>query len=121
MKPVKLKDPETEKKNKYHNVKTVVDGIKFDSKREYDRYLYLRWRLGKGEITDLRLQVPYVLIPTQRIDGKVAELPLKYIADFVYKIDGKEVVEDSKGVKTRDYINKRKMMLWFHGIRIKEV
>ena len=46
-----------------------------------------------------------------------------YIADFVYKDEetGRTVVEDAKGVKTKDYIIKRKLMLWLHGIRIAEV
>lgn len=116
--PVSLKQ---KKKPKYHNVKTVVDGIKFDSKREADRYITLKNMQRAGQIADLHLQVPFVLVPTQRINGKVIESMMKYIADFVYNLpDGRMVVEDSKGAKTRDYINKRKLMLWFHGIQIKE-
>ena len=109
------------KKPKYHNVKTVVDGIKFDSKREATRYQYLKMLERKGEISDLRLQVPFVLIPSQRVDGCVAEREIKYIADFVYSQQGATIVEDSKGAKTKDYVQKRKLMLWVHGIRINEV
>ena len=50
------------------------------------------------------------------------ERPVDYIADFVYRDkDGNEVVEDVKGVRTRVYVIKRKLMLWRHGIRIREV
>lgn len=116
--PVAIKQ---KKKPKYHNVKTVVDGITFDSKREATRYQYLKMLERKNEISDLRLQVPFVLVPSQRIDGRVIEQPMKYVADFVYRQQGQTVVEDSKGARTKDYINKRKLMLWIHGIRIKEV
>lgn len=109
------------KKSKYHNVKTVVDGIKFDSKREAERYQALKRMEQAGQISNLRLQVPFALVPSQRIDGKVVERELKYIADFVYSQQGQMIVEDSKGDRTKDYIIKRKLMLWFHGIRIKEV
>ena len=109
------------KKPKYHNVKTVVDGIAFDSKRESIRYQVLkRWEQA-GEISDLRLQVAFELFPSQRRDGKVVELPCKYVADFTYMKDGEFVVEDSKGAKTTEYKIKRKAMLFFHDIRIKEV
>ena len=75
-----------------------------------------------GGITDLRRQVPFTLIPSQKgADGKVIEYPVKYIADFVYTENGKTVVEDVKGYKTPEYIIKRKLMLQVHGIRIKEV
>jgi hypothetical protein len=74
-----------------------------------------------GVISDLRLQVPYELIPAQRIDGKVVERAVNYIADFVYMENGVTIVEDAKGCRTKEYILKRKMMLWRHGIRIREV
>ena len=53
--------------------------------------------------------------------GKVLERATYYVADFVYEENGKKVVEDTKGVKTKDYILKRKLMLWVHGIRVREV
>jgi hypothetical protein len=66
--------------------------------------------------------VQYELIPSQRINGKVVERPVKYVADFVYTTeDGLQVVEDTKGVRTKEYIIKRKLMLWQYGIQIKEV
>jgi hypothetical protein len=65
--------------------------------------------------------VKFELIPSQRIGGKVAERACSYVADFVYMQDGKKVVEDTKGFKTADYIIKRKLMLWVHGIQVKEI
>ena len=107
--------------NKYGSRKTTVDGVTFDSKKEAKRYQELRILEKAGEITDLRQQVKFELIPAQRIDGKVAERRVEYIADFVYTQDGQTVVEDTKGFKTKDYIIKRKLMLWVHGIRIREI
>ena len=76
-----------------------------------------------GKIADLRLQVPFFLLPAQRDEnGNVVERAVKYIADFVYTgEDGKTVVEDTKGMKTPAYVIKRKLMRWVHSIAIKEV
>ena len=108
--------------SKYGNKKVVVNGIEFDSKREARRYLDLRAMEIAGQIQHLRRQVPFELIPAQRIDGKVVERSCDYVADFTYyDKDGWYVVEDTKGMKTRDYIIKRKLMLYIHKIRIREV
>lgn len=108
---------------KYGNRKTTVDGITFDSVKEARRWCELKLLEKAGEIGDLRRQVPFVLIPTQKDQrtGKVLEREVKYVADFVYSDEGFTVVEDTKGVKTKDYIIKRKLMLKEHGIRIKEI
>lgn len=106
---------------KYKSKKTEVDGVTFDSKKEAKRYQELRILEKAGEITDLQRQVKYELIPAQRIDGRVAERKVEYVADFVYTQDGQTIVEDTKGFRTKDYIIKRKLMLWVHGIRIKEI
>ena len=108
---------------KYGNSKTYVGGIQFDSKHEAERYVELKyWERIKG-IRDLQLQVPFELIPAQRDEnGKVVERAVKYIADFVYyDQNGNLVVEDAKGMKTDAYKLKKKMMLYFKGIKIKEV
>ena len=97
--------------NKYNNIKTVIDGITFASKREATRYSELKL-LERGKcISDLRLQVPYVLIESQK-GGIRKELALKYIADFVYFDNelNKQIILDVKGVKTPIYIAKRKLM-----------
>lgn len=107
---------------KYGNKKVWFDGMEFDSIRERDRYLELKLLQRAGEISDLRTQVKFELIPSQVYDGKVVERPVTYIADFVYKDKlGNTVVEDAKGHRTTEYILKRKMMLYFLGIRVREV
>ena len=107
--------------SKYRSRKITRDGMTFDSVKEYKRFCELSLLLKAGTITDLERQVKFVLIPSQRIDGKVVERPCTYIADFSYKENGKLVIEDTKGFKTKDYIIKRKLMLHVHNIRIKEV
>ena len=110
--------PQPAKKNKYGSVKTGG----YDSKRESKRASELKLMRAAGQIKCLREQVKYELIPAQRDDdGKVIERAVSYVADFVYERDGKVIVEDSKGMRTPMYVVKRKMMLWFHGIRIREV
>lgn len=117
---------------KYHNRKITRDGVTFDSRKEFCRYEELQLLQQAGEITNLRRQVKFVLIPTQREPskigtrggvkkGKLLERECSYIADFVYSQNGKIVVEDTKGVRTKDYIIKRKLMLRVYGIRIREV
>lgn len=110
-------------RTKFGNRKVHYDGMVFDSKKECQRYIELTLLQRAGHIRNLRRQVEYGLIPPQRgEDGKVIEKECKYVADFVYYDNdtGCEVVEDSKGLRTRDYIIKRKLMLYLHGIRILE-
>ena len=111
---------------KYRNQKVVVDGIKFDSKKEARRYGVLKAMQDNGQIRDLELQVKFTLIPSQydyipqygkkgqRIKDKrvVIEKEVSYYADFVYCKDGKVIVEDTKSniTKTPEYIIKRKLM-----------
>lgn len=126
--------------NKY-GAKKITDpatGFVFDSKAEFTRWCELRLLERAGKITGLDRQVPFELIPTQREKstevfkvgpckglpkpGKIIEKAVTYVADFVYKdADGNMVVEDTKGFKTDAYIIKRKLMLYAHGIRIREV
>ena len=106
---------------KYGNRKIIRDGIEFDSIKECQRYCELKLMQRAGVISDLQMQVSFELIPSQRIDGKVAERAVNYIADFVYQQNGQTVVEDTKGYKTPEYIIKRKLLLHIHGIRIREI
>lgn len=117
--------------SKYHSKRIEVDGMTFDSRKEYYRWCELCQLERVGKITDLQRQVKYVLIPTQyeacvlNKEGtfkrrKLLERECSYIADFVYTEKGNVVVEDVKGFKTADYKIKRKLMLSVHGIRIKE-
>lgn len=107
--------------SKYNSRKISRDGITFDSIKEYRRWCELSLLERAGTIQNLQRQVKFELIPSQRIDGKVIERPCTYIADFVYTENGKMVVEDTKGFRTTDYIIKRKLLLWVHGIRIQEI
>ena len=107
--------------SKYGNARVAVGSEVFDSKHEMRRWLELQFMLRAGKITDLRRQVPFELIPAQKRDGKTIERPVKYIADFVYTENGETVVEDAKGLRTKEYIIKRKMMLWEFGIQVREV
>lgn len=105
---------------KYHNNKVLSPWGEFDSVKEYNRYLVLKSLERSGKITDLKRQVSYELIPSQRKKSGV-ERPVSYRADFVYTRNGSVVVEDVKGFKTPEYVIKRKLMLFIHGIEISEV
>jgi hypothetical protein len=118
--------------SKFHSHKVIVDGITFDSKKEYRRFCELSALEKAGKIQNLERQVKFTLIPTQREPdtigsrggvkvGKLLERELAYFADFMYMEDGKWIVEDVKGLRTTDYIIKRKLMLYIHKIRIREV
>ncbi|HZG00410.1 MAG TPA: DUF1064 domain-containing protein [Chitinophagales bacterium] len=106
------------KPSKYRNVKVETADGTFDSKREYNRWCELKIHEHVGAIAELQRQVKYTLqVPAE--GG--AQIICTYIADFVYKCDGKTVVEDSKGYRTKEYKLKKKLMLAIHGIEIKEV
>ncbi len=110
-----LSNSETEHApSKYHNVRTTVDGITFASGREAKRYTELKLELLAGTITDLELQKPFSL----DINGiHICD----YIADFVYRRDGKQVIEDAKGKRLELFRIKKALMLAIHGIAIVEV
>ncbi len=105
--------------NKYHARRT--NG--YASAREARRASELRLLQAKGEISNLREQVRYDLLPTLRhSDGTLFARKTVYVADFVYvDSDGNEVVEDAKGYRTEAYRLKRNMMMHFHKIAIREV
>lgn len=110
--------------SKYGAKKVTIDGITFDSIKEAARWRELKYHVMGKIITDLKRQEPYMLIPPQFDEnGRLIERAVYYVADFVYTDikTGKTVVEDTKGVKTKDYIIKRKLMLERYGIRIREV
>lgn len=118
-----------------------MDGITFDSAKEARRYWELKMMERAGRISDLQRQVAYILIPTQRAEGtevykrgpnkgqrkpgEVLEKECRYVADFVYTRDGKNIVEDVKGYKQggayKVFVIKRKLMLERYGIQIQEV
>lgn len=101
--------------NKYRAVKTELDGIVFDSKREANRYSELKLLLRAGTITELHIQPAF--------DVAVNGVPIcRYIADFRYTaLDGKVTVEDVKGMRTPAYRLKKKLVEALYGIRILEL
>lgn len=96
-----------------------MDGITFDSRKEADRYLVLKGMEEDGAIEDLRRQVRYELVPAFDVDGRHYR-PVYYVADFVYVEDGKEVVEDVKGMMTDVYKLKSKLFARRYGMSIRE-
>lgn len=121
----------TRRRSKFGAVKTVVDGITFDSKGESERYKDLKHLEKAGLISNLRLQVTYELAPAVMVNGR-KKPALRYIADFVYFDTRKncEIVEDykgkgrganaGKGILTDVYKIKRHLMLWRYNIAIFE-
>ena len=107
-------------KPKYHNVKTIVNGIVFDSKKEANRYKELLLLQKAGIITDLKRQVRYTLVPSFNLNKKRYR-ETSYIADFVYKENGKDIVEDTKGFRTDIYKIKKKLMAYIYQIEIREI
>ena len=129
---------------KYRNKKVTVDGVTYDSKKEYNRWRELCLLQKAGKISGLERQVKFELIPAQKRtvltgerykktnlergimkgDLKTKEVCLEqscvYVADFVYREDGRQVVEDAKGVRTEAYRIKKKLLLWRYGIRVRE-
>ncbi len=131
-------------KNKLNAHKVEYDGFTFGSKKEAIRWAELKLLERSGHISDLQRQVPFELIPAHFEEVPTGEFykrgskkgqpktkkvcienAVKYVADFVYMQNGKKVVEDTKGCRvgiTYNYfVLKRKLMLWVHGIRIREV
>lgn len=109
-------------KRKYGNRKVTRNGETYDSVKEADRHATLKLLERAGEISNLQRQVKFELLPAQKDNrtGKLIERAVSYVADFTYYDEDFFIVEDVKGFKTPEYKLKRKMMLYFHGIRIKE-
>ena len=110
--------------NKFNAQQITIDGIKFHSKKEGNRYEELKLLQRAGAITDLQRQVKFEIVPKCRqLDGSMS-MAKYYIADFTYKERGMFIVEDVKGYKKGAagelYELKRALMLWIHGIQIKE-
>ena len=134
--------PKTGNKFGAKKIKDPATGYVFDSNAEFTRWCELRILERAGKISDLKRQVKFELIPSQREEstevykagpqkglpkpGAVIEKPTKYVADFVYNdSDGNKVVEDTKGYKKGAaydlFVIKRKLMLLVHGIKVKEI
>lgn len=94
--------------NKYKNKKTIIDGIEFDSKAEAKRFCELRLLEKARKIKDLTLQPCFILQPSFKKNGKTYR-KIEYIADFQYEENGQVIVEDVKGMKTKEFQIKRKL------------
>ena len=94
--------------SKYRNKKTVVDNIKFESNLEATRYKELKLLQRAKQISNLRLQVPFLLQEGFKKNGKTHR-KIEYIADFVYEENGQTIVEDTKGMKTETFKIKQKL------------
>lgn len=111
----------TTKQNKYHNKKVQYDEMTFDSKKEYSYYLKYKLMEQVGEIKDLKMQVPFTLIETFKLQDKTYRKTI-YKADFTFiDKEGKYHVVDVKGMRTDVYKLKKKLMAWKYGIEIEEV
>ena len=108
---------------KYRNQRTEIDGIKFDSKGEANRWCELKLMEKAGQITNLRRQIAWELIPNQYavVEGrrKCVERRVTYVADFVYQRGEELIVEDYKGIETEAFKIKKKMMRWLFGIEVR--
>ena len=108
------------RRNKYNAQSVVIDGIRFASKAEGERWLTLKLRVVLGEIYDLERQVAYQLAPSVRLDSEKRARPaLRYVADFRYVENGQTVVEDTKGRDTPVSRMKRHLMKSVHGIDVR--
>lgn len=99
--------------SKFRAIRNTVDGEAFDSKLEAKRWSILKTLVMAGHVTDLKRQVSYDLT----VNGL---LICRYVADFTYLLHGVPVVNDAKGVRTREYRIKKKLMQACHGITILE-
>jgi len=99
------------KNAKYYAQKTVIDGITFDSKKEAQKYLELKLLQRAGEVIEIELQPEFVLQEAYRYKGKKVRA-VTYRADFRVRYrDGREVIIDTKGYRTKEYLIKRKLLL----------
>lgn len=111
----------TTKQNKYHNKKVYYDGHWFDSQKEKSWYIKYKLMEQAGEIKDLKIQFPFTLIETFKLQDKTYRKTI-YKADFTFiDKEGKYHVIDVKGMRTDVYKLKKKLMAWKYGIEIEEV
>lgn len=125
-----------EKGKKYNNTKVEYNGIKFDSKKEMQRYLVLKDAEDNGIISDLRLQVKYELIPSikeeyiehlktkDKVKTRTLQLPITYTCDFQYIKNGELVIEDVKAspkMLPKEFTLKEKLLFWRYGIKIRKI
>ena len=124
------------KGERYNHTKVEADGLKFDSKKEYERYLFLKKEVESGNISNLRTQVTYELIPAvveeyiehlktkDKIKTRTLQRPITWTADFVYNKGDEEIVEDvkpSKFLLSDRFVIKEKLFFWRYRKKIRLV
>ncbi len=120
------RQPKTVKRNKFNASKVECDGMTFDSKKEYKRYIELKAMQQRGEITGLQHHTKFELAPKTKLEGENRAKPaLRYFADFTYyNAVGQYIVEDVKSAATRkkdSYRNKKHLMKTVLNIDVREV
>ena len=108
------------KKSKYGSRKTIVNGIKYDSKKEARYGVKLQQLEKAGIIKDLQRQVKYELQPSFKLNGKTIR-SISYIADFTYIKDGELHIIDCKGFRTTEYKLKKKLFEYKYQKEIEEI
>lgn len=106
--------------SKYRAFKTTVGGITFDSGLEAKRYTQLKILEAAGTIKNVQIQPKFRLMDSFKYDGKTIRA-INYIADFIYEENDKVIVEDVKGIRTKDYIIKSKLFIKKYIIDQKDV
>ena len=106
--------------NKYHNIKVYRKGVKYDSKKEAKRGFELELLEKANLISELERQKKFELQPSYQYNGETIRA-INYYADFTYKEDGKLIVEDTKGFRTKEYLIKKKLLLYKYDIDFREI
>ena len=130
------KNIKRKKGERYNHTKVEVDGLKFDSKKEYQRYLVLKDAEDNGIITELQTQVKFELIPAvteeyvehlktkDKIKIRTLQLPITWTSDFVYYKNGEMIIEDvkpSKFLLSDRFVIKEKLFFWKYRKKIRLV
>lgn len=124
------------KRQKYGNSKVEFEGIKFDSKKEMQRFVILKEAEKKGIISNLELQIRFELIPAikeeyiehlktkDKVKTRTLQLPITYTCDFRYIKNGETIIEDVKASPSmlpKEFVLKEKLMFWKYGIKVRKI
>lgn len=128
--------PNRQKGRKYNNKKVEYNGILFDSKKEKDRFVFLKEAEEQGLISNLQRQVKFELLPAikekyikhlktkEKECERTVQLAISYTCDFQYEKDGVVVVEDIKpspALIPKEFVLKEKLFRYKYGFSIKRV
>lgn len=128
--------PKKQKGQKYNNKKVEYNGILFDSKKEMQRFVFLKDAEEQGLISNLQRQVKFELLPAikekyikhlktkEKECERTVQLAISYTCDFQYEKDGVVVVEDIKpspALIPKEFVLKEKLFRYKYGFSIKRV